>query len=151
MDDLFTFFPYVFLAAGLIGFAMGAYSLTRFALFHRRALRAPGTVVDIKRMRKTGWQPGSDTGNRYRRYAVLSFHCQTGRDLVTTSINPIALTTAGQEVEVYYDPHEPTRAYLGRGVSSLVSYATAAVGGIMITLVGWSLVAGGSSLASWTW
>lgn len=147
MMDLFNYFPYLFLLAGLVGFAIGAYSITRYGLFYRRALHAPGTVVDV-RLRKSGWRAGSDSGSGYRRYAVLSFQCQAGRDVVTTSINEVALTTTGQDVEIYYDPREPSRAYVGRGTSSLVAHATATIGGIVITLVGWSLVTGGSSLAT---
>ncbi|MGH3096357.1 MAG: DUF3592 domain-containing protein [Streptosporangiales bacterium] len=148
MSDLFTYFPYLFLLAGLVGFAIGAYSITRFWLFHRRALHAAGTVVDIKRLRRSGWQAGSDGGSGYRRYAVLSFQCQAGTNVVTTSINEVTLTTTGQDIDVYYNPGKPTRAYLGRGASSLIAHATATIGGIVITLVGWSLVAGGSSLAT---
>lgn len=148
MSDLFTYFPYLFLLAGMVGFVIGAYSTTRFALFHRRALHVPGTVVDIRHLRRSGWLAGSDSSNGYRRYAVLSFQCPAGTKIVTTSINEVTHTTTGQDVEVYYDPREPTRAYLGRGATSLVAHATATIGGIVITLVGWSLVTGGSSLAT---
>ncbi|ROO85261.1 uncharacterized protein DUF3592 [Actinocorallia herbida] len=110
-DTVFTCGTLLFVAVGLLvalGGVRGVFSARSFA---RKAHRVPGVVSDVK-TRMTGSGRSLRAANR----PVLVFTTLEGRDITVESREP-SDHGVGAEVEVFYDPANPTSATAGAPAS----------------------------------
>ena len=100
--------PVLFTVVGLIFATMGFRTLRTDRDFQAVALRAPGTVTDL-RFRSVGRRRASGTW-----FPVVRFDTADGRRIDTEAMygRRPAPARRGEEVTVLYDPADPTRAAL---------------------------------------
>lgn len=136
MDVDYALFASVIITVG--AFLLAVFALTavvRLAGLRRRAVRAPGTVVDLCKRTSGSSYPGAPTTS----YApVLAFRTRDGREVRTVSgmaSKPLEVEV-GQQVRVAYDPSDPTVAYVdtARG-SGLVAYAFAVALALLVFVI----------------
>jgi hypothetical protein len=94
----------LFIAIGLVPGSFGVYSFVRNWRFLRTAIRASGTVTEMRE------RPGSEGGTTYT--PIVTFTAQSGEAIHFTSrvSSNQPRFHVGQEVPVVYDPHHPQHA-----------------------------------------
>jgi hypothetical protein len=104
VENLFQYFPLLFVAVGILivlGSIKGAVGSRQFV---RRAQRVPGVVSDVRTT-----FTGQGEHLRARQRPVLTFTTVEGREITTEAATTSNLGV-GNETEVLYDPQDPTRA-----------------------------------------
>ncbi|MEU4576312.1 DUF3592 domain-containing protein [Nonomuraea sp. ATR24] len=128
MEQVFAYFPLLFVAFGAViawGSVRGIVNGRRFV---RGARRVPGVVADVRTT-----FAGRGEHLRASRRPVLTFTTVEGRE-VTTESWAVSDLGVGREVEVLYDPQDPTHAApagaVGGGYGGIVLGLVAAVAGL---------------------
>ena len=132
---------FAILGAAMVAIGVAVARSTRD--FERRAVRAPGRVVDVR------WEAVGPAGDKIMTgFPVLSFTLPDGRAVETVANTGTTLDVMkeGQAVDVLYDPADPTQARVDSGASSagstLVGAAFIAIGGVFVVL-GLAMLAAG--------
>ncbi|MEV6155467.1 DUF3592 domain-containing protein [Nonomuraea sp. NPDC052129] len=104
MEDLVPYFPLLFVAFGvliILGSIKGAINGKQFV---RQAQRVPGVVSNVRTT-----FVGQGEHLRARQWPVLTFTTVEGREITTEAATTSDLGI-GSEIEVLYDPQDPTSA-----------------------------------------
>ncbi|MEW1841919.1 DUF3592 domain-containing protein [Nonomuraea angiospora] len=138
MENLFQYFPLLFVAVGILivlGSIAGIVGSRRFV---RRAQRVPGEVSDVRTT-----FTGQGEHLRARQRPVLTFTTTEGREITTEAATTSGLGV-GNETEVLYDPRNPTRAVpaadAGGGHGAIVV-------GVIVVAIGLAFFAGFTAFA----
>ncbi|MGW6500461.1 DUF3592 domain-containing protein [Nonomuraea angiospora] len=138
MENLFQYFPLLFVAVGILivlGSIAGIVGSRRFV---RRAQRVPGVVSDVRTT-----FTGQGEHLRARQRPVLTFTTTEGREVTTEAATTSGLGV-GNETEVLYDPRNPTRAVpaadAGGGHGAIVV-------GVIVVAIGLAFFAGFTAFA----
>ncbi|MEU7860135.1 DUF3592 domain-containing protein [Nonomuraea sp. NPDC049141] len=128
MEDLFQYFPLLFVAFGALIILRSIKGIIDAKQFVRRAQRVPGVVSDVRTT-----FVGQGEHLRARQRPVLTFTTVEGREITTEAATTSNLDI-GNETEVLYDPQNPTSAMpaddAGGGYSGIVIGLIAAVIGL---------------------
>ncbi|MFG1685369.1 DUF3592 domain-containing protein [Nonomuraea sp. NPDC049269] len=128
MEDLFQYFPLLFVAFGALIILRSIKGIIDAKQFVRRAQRVPGVVSDVRTT-----FVGQGEHLRARQRPVLTFTTVEGREITTEAATTSNLGI-GNETEVLYDPQNPTSAMpaddAGGGYSGIVIGLIAAVIGL---------------------
>ncbi|MFD1536972.1 DUF3592 domain-containing protein [Nonomuraea guangzhouensis] len=104
MEDLFQYFPLLFVAFGALIMLSSIKGIIDGKQFVRRAQRVPGVVSDVRTT-----FVGRGQNLRARQRPVLTFTTVEGREITTEAATTSDLGI-GNETEVLYDPQNPTNA-----------------------------------------
>ncbi|GAA2725635.1 DUF3592 domain-containing protein [Actinocorallia aurantiaca] len=129
MPTFFGYFPLIFV---VIGFAVALAAVRgemHARAWARKAQRVPGTVTDVQNRFS-----GSGRHLRASPRPVLAFTTLEGRQ-VTTESRQESGHGVGNEIEVLYDPANPTDAEIDEGSSLLSGLGQVAVG-LVIAAIG---------------
>lgn len=115
----------IWICAMVVNFVRGRARLRSF-------VRVPGTIVDV-RHRESSTMETTGTAPSYA--PVLAFRTLDGRDVRTESQrwSNMYADKVGSQVQVIYDPQDPTEAYIGSATGTplfvyLIAIAIAAIG-----------------------
>ncbi|MEU4232586.1 DUF3592 domain-containing protein [Nonomuraea sp. NPDC026600] len=118
MEDLFQYFPLLFVAFGGLIILRSIKGIIDGKQFVRRAQRVPGVVSDVRTT-----FVGQGEHLRARQRPVLTFTTVEGQEITTEAATTSDLGI-GNETEVLYDPQNPTSAmpadHAGGGYSGIV-------------------------------
>ncbi|GAB2842164.1 hypothetical protein GCM10022221_46670 [Actinocorallia aurea] len=133
----------LFMAIGLVIVYLGVRGVFQARAFARRAQRVPGVVTDVK----TRLSGVGDT-MRARTRPVLVFTTLEGRE-ITVESREGSDHGVGAEVEVYYDPANPTAATAG--MPTFAGFGQVAVGlALAVMAFGlFSFTGGPDTVRSW--
>ncbi|MCA2227762.1 DUF3592 domain-containing protein [Nonomuraea aurantiaca] len=118
MEDLFPYFPLLFVAFGALIILKSIKGIIDGKQFARQAQRVPGVVSDVRTT-----FVGQGDSLRATHWPVLTFTTVEGREITTEAATTSGLGI-GHETEVLYDPQDPTSAMpaddVGVGYSGIV-------------------------------
>ena len=139
MSDPTAMVPVMFVLVGGVFAVTGLLDIRSEVVFHRRAVRCRGVVTDFDVRRSSG--VGDSSGSTIY-YPILEFRTSDGRDVRTTSRFGKSWRgcRAGEEVDVSYDPRDPSHAYLGSGASATVLSVLFTVFGSVSLAVGLNML-----------
>lgn len=134
-ETLALFVPGMFVVLGGIFAVAGLRGVLHWNSFRRRAVTCTGLVTEIRAKAESR---GSDATNRTIYYPVLAFRTVDGKEVQTQAQNGSSptLLKEGQQVNVLYDPKDPTQAYAGRGTGGRVLPFVFAIIGIAVAAFG---------------
>ncbi|MFG1966228.1 DUF3592 domain-containing protein [Nonomuraea sp. NPDC049028] len=129
MEDLFPYFPLLFVAFGALIILRSIKGIIDGKQFVRQAQRVPGVVSDVRTT-----FVGRGEHLRAMQRPVLTFTTVEGREITTEAVTTSDLGI-GNETEVLYDPQDPTSAMpadddAGGGYSGIVIGLIAVVIGL---------------------
>ncbi|MEU7748669.1 DUF3592 domain-containing protein [Nonomuraea sp. NPDC049158] len=128
MEDLFPYFPLLFVAFGALIILRSIKGIIDGKQFVRQAQRVPGVVSDVRTT-----FVGRGEHLRALQRPVLTFTTVEGREITTEAATTSDLGI-GNETEVLYDPEDPTNAVpaddVGGGYSGIVVGLIAVVIGL---------------------
>ncbi|MEU7833802.1 MULTISPECIES: DUF3592 domain-containing protein [unclassified Nonomuraea] len=104
MEDLFPYFPLLFVAFGALIILRSIKGIIDGKQFVRQAQRVPGVVSDVRTT-----FVGRGEHLRAMQRPVLTFTTVEGREITTEAVTTSDLGI-GNETEVLYDPQDPTSA-----------------------------------------
>lgn len=122
MEDLFQYFPLLFVAFGALIILRSIKGIIDGKQFVRRAQRVPGVVSDVRTR-----FVGRGEHLRAMQRPVLTFTTMEGREITTEAATTSNLGI-GNETEVLYDPQDPTSAMPA-------DHSRGGYGGIVIGLI----------------
>jgi hypothetical protein len=135
--DVIQLMPLAFVAMGLLFAFLGVRGLTSDARLRRRGLAAEAEITDVR----YEWR-GDTPGERSRlSFAVLRFALPDGRTVETQASFGASWSPGkvGDRVPILYDPADPTRARIARGMTGAAPRILGAgmiVFGIVFALAG---------------
>ncbi|MEO3786355.1 DUF3592 domain-containing protein [Actinocorallia sp. B10E7] len=132
MPTFLGYFPLVFVVIGFAVVVAAVRGEIRDRAWRRRAQRVPGTVTDVQNRFS-----GSGRHLRASPRPVLTFTTLEGRQ-VTAESRQTSGHGVGKEVEVLYDPADPTAAEIDGGSSPLSGLGSVAVG-LVIAAIGFGI------------